>query len=411
MYQRALNRWDPDDYLGTLSKDHGYLNKRLVADEFPHLHNWAAEWTARTRRDMSYAVFGGQGPKDVSESGFLVHFQETDWIVHPRSGDVDPPFLCELESSDRKYGSSIELESLTEQRWSEEFGTEIVSDFGTIVTSEAAKTIVLQSITDRMTASTRRLVESAVAPHVDASAVSRIGDPDYVIALRNSDFPSMGGKLLHCAELDSIGESRSGVGVLNMESPQAERLLREMAVSELIMAWAHDSNGTNIRSLAIQEAAIAEFGLSRVGDWPMSTQLRAEVEDAVLRHGVVHRELLRVQYNQTQQELSQLGVNNLILYRGYAWSEDARPEWSRNAEGARFEMPVQRPLSSWTGSRRIAADWLDDKPVPGTILAARFPREQILAFPRTGIGCLWQVEFVVLAGGGSTTLDTIHHGG
>jgi hypothetical protein len=81
MFERARAQWDPAKYEGALSKDHGYLNKRLVRSEFPHLYRWADEWSARTGRDMSYAVFDGSGPKDRSNIGFHVHFQETDWIV------------------------------------------------------------------------------------------------------------------------------------------------------------------------------------------------------------------------------------------------------------------------------------------------------------------------------------------
>ena len=40
--------------------------------------------------------------------------------------------------------------------------------------------------------------------------------------------------------------------------------------------------------------------------------------------------------------------------------------------------------------------------------ATGIPREAILAFPQTGMGCLWQIEFGVLAGGGRATLDIEH---
>ena len=45
---------------------------------------------------------------------------------------------------------------------------------------------------------------------------------------------------------------------------------------------------------------------------------------------------------------------------------------------------------------------------PGVIIAARFPAEAVLACPQTGIGCLWQREFVVLAGPGRAVLDVVY---
>jgi len=81
MFDRARETWDPTRYKGELSKDHGYLNKVLVRKAYPHLYRWGQEWTARTGREMSYAVFDRAGPKDSTHLGFHVHFQETDWIV------------------------------------------------------------------------------------------------------------------------------------------------------------------------------------------------------------------------------------------------------------------------------------------------------------------------------------------
>lgn len=410
MFERAQQGWDPADYAEPLTRDHGYLNKKLVSREFPHLTTWAKEWTARTGRDMSFAVFDGSGPKDVSELGYFVHFRDSDWIVHrPDTGTADRPPSNRDTTIAREHGAALDPDTAGERRWSQEFGRDIVSDHGAVLRSEEAKTTVIRTITDSMLAPTDRLLAAAAENHVPHDAARHLGDPNRVIALKNSEYPSMGGRLLHRSELQEDNPRHSESNLLNLDSPQADRVLREMAISELVMAWAHDSNGTNVRSLAIQEAAIVEFRLDRVSDWEMTEQLRAEVQREVGRHADVHRELLRIQYDHTQQELSRLGVNNLILYRAYAWPEGG-PGWSRNPAGARLEMPLQRPLSSWSSNRRISADWLLGLDAPGVILAARFPREQIVAMPRTGIGCLWQDEFVVLGGHGSATLDTKHEG-
>jgi hypothetical protein len=413
MFQRARENWDPDQYIGTLTKDHGYLNKGLVLSEFPHLFRWAQEWGARTGREMSYAVFDSDGPKDVSHLGYFVHFRESDWIVHrPLDTHPETPSSETVEGiRDREHGMSVDRSAEGERQWSRQLGYDIVTDHGTVTKSEVAKTMVIRSVTDEMTSSTEQLMKAGAGAFVDPNAVGHLGDPDHVIVLRNREYPSMGGELLHRSELDQNDPRHAESGLLPLDSPHAEHVLREMAVSEMIMAWAHDSNGTNVRSLAIQEAAIHEFGLNRFRDWAMSDETRGAVDGAVRQHGAVHRELLRVQFEKTQQELARMGVNDIVLYRGYSWPEEIRPDWSLADEGSEMPMPLQRPLSSWASDRQVAADWLVRSQDPGVILAARFPREQVLAFPRTGIGCLWQYEFVVLAGHGSVTLDIRHEVG
>jgi hypothetical protein len=100
MFRRALTRWD-EAIFGGLEADgsrrmpvtptnHGYLNKRLVAAEFPNLGRWARYWTGELGREMSYAVFLGRGP-DVTtvrpgHAGISVHFRDTDWIIK-RAGE------------------------------------------------------------------------------------------------------------------------------------------------------------------------------------------------------------------------------------------------------------------------------------------------------------------------------------
>ncbi|MFC9966115.1 hypothetical protein ACFVH4_17955 [Nocardia ignorata] len=409
MFEQAAAAWDPEVYDGVLTKDHGYLNKSVVAHEYPHLRQWAAEWNARTGRDMSYAVFDATGPKDSSAQGFFVHFRDSDWIVQ---GPVPDSGRTTTQPSHQPLppgpAEAIAPEAVAERAWSQDVSNKIMTADGTITRSETAKTNVIRSITDQMTAPLDRLLEAGRMPFVDPAMAEHLGDPDYVVALRNPEYPSMGGTLLPRSEIDPGNPAHAPDHLLFMDSPEAERTLREMAVSELVMSWAHTSNGTNVKSLAIQEAAITEFGLQDVQSWRMTPELRAEVEQEVARYGDIHRELLRIQYDQTQRWLAAEGVNNIVLYRGYSWAENEFPDWARGTSGTTMEMPSQRPLSSWTGERRIASDWLTEHELPGVIIASRFPREAVVAFPQTGIGCLWQVEFVALAGPGTTTLDVVH---
>ncbi len=297
---------------------------------------------------------------------------------------------------------------MRERDWARRRSDAIVTADGTVTRSEVAKGAVIRSVTDRLTAPLDRLLAAGAEPHVPQALLRHLGDSDYVVALRNPEHPSMGGMVLHRSAIDATNPAHSPHHLLPLDAEGAPRLVREMAVSELIMAWAHDSNGTNVRSLAIQEAARSEFGLGEVLDWPMSDGLWERVHQEVAAHGDVHRELLRVQYELTLAELNRRGVSGLVLYRGYSWPEATRPDWSRQPPGSIIEMPPQRPLSAWTGDRRIAEEWIGGLQDPGVIIAARFPVEAILAYPQTGIGCLWQREFVVLAGRGTATLDVAY---
>jgi hypothetical protein len=67
--------------------------RRWPKEAFPHLTSWAREWSAwlapadGAEREVPWAVFPSSGPKDVSETGFFVHFRDDhDWIINRRTG-------------------------------------------------------------------------------------------------------------------------------------------------------------------------------------------------------------------------------------------------------------------------------------------------------------------------------------
>jgi hypothetical protein len=402
MFDQVAARWDADGADGPLRTDHGYLPKRLVRAEFPHVAAWAREWSASLGRDMSYAVFDGHGPRDSTQFGFFVHFHDADFVVRPP--ETGPAISGPATGGPAR---PVAPDDTAYRDWSRQESDRIVTDDGRVTTSEAAKTRVIRSVADRMTTPLPRLLAAAAEPHVDPRLAGLLGSPDHVVVLRNPDYPSMGGTLV---ARDALDPSVPADRLLALDDPAAPRIVREMAVSELIMAWAHDSNGTNVRSLAIQEAAVAEFGLRGHLGWPMSPEVRADVDAAVAAHGDVHRELLRAQYDLTQAELRQRGVNELALYRGYAWDPAQVPDWATVPAGEVVDLPPQRPLSAWTGDRQIAEDWIGSLSRPGVVIAARFPAEAVLAYPQTGVGCLWQREFVVLAGDGRAIMDVVYPG-
>jgi hypothetical protein len=90
---RARDAWEGAGAEGEFVEgSHEYVNKETAEAAFPHLASWAREWSARlapaegTEREVSWAVFPSSGPKDVSETGFFVHFRDDqDWIINRRT--------------------------------------------------------------------------------------------------------------------------------------------------------------------------------------------------------------------------------------------------------------------------------------------------------------------------------------
>jgi hypothetical protein len=87
---RARDAWEDGDHDGDfLEGSHEYVNKGVAVAAFPHVTSWAEEWGERLaptegeEREVSWAIFPASGPKDVSETGFLVHFRDDhDWIIN-----------------------------------------------------------------------------------------------------------------------------------------------------------------------------------------------------------------------------------------------------------------------------------------------------------------------------------------
>jgi hypothetical protein len=398
MFDRVKAVWEETRPPEPLRKDHGYAPKGLARASFPHVHEWANEWIARTGRDMSWALFDRYGPRDSSHLGFFVHFHDSDWIVRPPADGMAV-----------QNGLARAVPDDTRSRdWSRAQCDAIVTADGQVTASETAKTRVIQAVADRMTTPLDRLLAAAAEPHVDPEIGRRLGSADHVVVLRNHAYPSMGGQLVHRDLLDAAYPADR---LLALDDSKAPRIVREMAVSELITAWTYDPNGTNVRSLAIQEAAAAEFGLAEYIEWPMSPGLRSDVDAAVAAHGNVYQEFVRVQYDLTQAELHRRGANGLVLYQGHTWDPADVPGWATTPAGTVIDLPPQRPLSSWTGDRRIAEDWIGSLDRPGVIIAARFPPQAIMAYPQTGVGFLPQREFVVLAGRGRAVMEVVYSKG
>ncbi|MFB8762097.1 hypothetical protein [Nocardiopsis alba] len=189
-----------------------------------------------------------------------------------------------------------------------------------------------------------------------------------------------------------------------MNSPEADTLVRQISVSEVMSSWSYGSNN-NVRALAIQEATKEEFDLSGIMEWHMDPATRKAVQMEISYNRKALKDFVRTQYEMTQELLAERGLTEVIGYRAMTWPEGApRPEWAGLEIGESFKAR-HRPLASWSADRRIVSDWLETRGGPGVILVDRTPASDILSVPATGMGYFGQKEWVTLPSDRPSTLD------
>lgn len=172
-------------------------------------------------------------------------------------------------------------------------------------------------------------------------------------------------------------------------SPEALTAIREGGVSSLISLWAGSSNDSSDKSLAIQDAAIAEFGLKNTSEW---TEYRNpdSVKEEFDKNGDMYRAFLRSQYNVTQKDLAARGVTTVMLERGVKDDPETNDAEDNGDGTATVKM---RPLSSWSVNPDTAENSFGSG---GTTYRAEFPANRILSTTLTGFGCLGESEVVPL---------------
>jgi hypothetical protein len=175
-------------------------------------------------------------------------------------------------------------------------------------------------------------------------------------------------------------------------------------IHALVGEWAATSGDSSPIALAMQEAAVEEFGL---------TDIRASGPPADMPPGILgdyHRHLkedlpayrafLRAQYDETQDFLQQSGIKEVLVWRGGGLPVGATiPEGSKDAFGE--ASLVMHPMTSWSTSVWTAEQFMgttSGNDVAPTLFATVIPADRILSTPATGYGCYREREVVVLGG-------------
>lgn len=176
------------------------------------------------------------------------------------------------------------------------------------------------------------------------------------------------------------------------DSYEADRMIRSAAASSMVGLWAMTSNDDHQYSLAMQDAAKAEFGLKQTAEWKdLSDEMRQKVQGLMDQHGAVYQDFLRSQYDATQEFLRKMRIDEndtVTLYRGQ------RSGFPRGIQPGEVFEATMRPLSAWTTSRGIASEPYFS--MRGKVFTTEIPATEILATPATGVGCYTEDEVVVL---------------
>jgi hypothetical protein len=194
---------------------------------------------------------------------------------------------------------------------------------------------------------------------------------------------------------------------------------REDYINLFVATWAATSNDGNELSLALQDSAAELFGLKNAVSWDMDEADGGFASEAVDYQPSekyspatekVLTAFLQAQYDATQQYLADKGIKSVTVFRGMRFDsrEDfekagfdhyTQDEYSNHPDDEKVAQGSaivrQRPLSSWSVSRKIAVDFAGEDGL-GVVIKTRVPSSHIVSTPLTGLGCAQESEVVVM---------------
>ena len=194
-------------------------------------------------------------------------------------------------------------------------------------------------------------------------------------------------------KMKAEGKMRFPLAVVGTD--EAESLVRQAAISNLIQQWSNTSNNNNANSHAIQATARKEFNLTETAKWVANTEeltrdLEEYGENLSEDNYDTYSQFLRGQYEETQKFFEDRGIETLTVYRGSGVGSPSDTE------------VITRPLSSWSTDFRTAAKFADGNQemydVESVIYRAEVPVSSVLSTSGTGFGALPEYEVVLLGG-------------
>lgn len=202
-------------------------------------------------------------------------------------------------------------------------------------------------------------------------------------------------------ESDWSGNSTTGLAVLEiqeaveaefdikMPSWQKEQLVKHR---ETLEDWPEGKEKPEYLRSTIEEAQGSYWGRGQT-----SEQLLGEHKDTL----TANRAVVRAMYNKTQETLTDMGVEEVTLYRGVrvgALGESI-------AQGAQIALSGNGSISSWAvkelNAKRFAGKKNKTAQIEakgGFVTRMTVPKERIFSTARTGFGLQYENEMVILRG-------------
>lgn len=256
----------------------------------------------------------------------------------------------------------------------------------------AAKGNIQTDITDRMMAQYGDQTEDFIrviahSPGMNMPAIS--GHQDLIDAYHGK---KKGGYVTKSMGQWKWVQAKPSVAAIPANKASTQRAIAENAIYSLIQTWAATSNDNSPRSLALQDLAIEEFGLSK--DWTYNWHSKPSGMDEHMKvHSDLYRKFLRAQYENTQARLKATGWTHLPLRRGIHEPPALKDQPGKHLTGKGSKGSIiQRPMSSYAPHQATINKFGARQHM------AFVPIERIVGTAATGFGCQNEYEYVVLAG-------------
>ena len=216
---------------------------------------------------------------------------------------------------------------------------------------------------------------------------------------------------------------RDNVGEFLSESEQREAIRGhlEHRTSQYIDDWAATSGNTP-QAVAMQMAVAKEFGLNdaSMGHFNDEFVEKARTDPHITEQDKTRQLFAREQYNETQEYLSNHGINELVVHRGMKFDSAEAAEAAgikvpeKGMTGAYISQDLSlQPKSSFSSSEYAGASFAtQDFTAEGDVsvnITTVVPKERILSTPRSGAGCLPEAEVTVLGGSKVEGVVTVGH--
>ncbi|MBE3144010.1 MAG: hypothetical protein IMZ61_08825 [Planctomycetes bacterium] len=166
--------------------------------------------------------------------------------------------------------------------------------------------------------------------------------------------------------------------------------------------WAESSGDEHPASLAVQQVAKQVFA-DKVADaadpmaiYKVGGAVNSKTNTIVASHKPAIASYLNSVYNNTQETLKRLGVEEVTLYRGLI---DSSRRGDNSGEEEHTDLGNINPLTSFTTNREVALGFAASAGrADQVILKVKVPRDRVFSTSATGIGCYDEDEVVILGG-------------